>query len=89
MNFIVKEDIIEYVIDGKVLAYVTFPKIDDFTVDITHTVVDESLRGQGIASKLMLVLYNELKARNLKAKLTCSYAINWYNKNTEYNDVLA
>lgn len=39
--------------DDKLLAEVTFPEIDKDTVNIDHTFVDPSLRGQNLADKLM------------------------------------
>ena len=39
--------------DGKLLAEITFPTGEDGVADIDHTFVDESLRGQGVASQLV------------------------------------
>lgn len=75
--------------DGKLLAEVTFPNIDDNTVLIDHTFVDESLRGQGVAAKLMEAVAEELIKNKKKVKLSCSYAISWFAKHPEYNDILA
>jgi len=38
---------------GTVTAEVTFPEGADGTVTIDHTFVDESLRGQGMAGRLL------------------------------------
>ena len=48
-----KAKIAYYSEDGEILAEVTFPAVNKNTVNINHTFVDESLRGQGIAGKLM------------------------------------
>lgn len=69
---------------GDMLAEVTFPNIDENTVDINHTFVDNSLRGQGIAGKLMEELTADLEKGALKAVPTCSYAQRWFEKHTEY-----
>ena len=79
---------------NKVIAEVTFPKISDIgvsdaTVNLNHTFVDKSLRGQGIAGKLMEALATRLRKENKKAILTCPYAIDWFEKHTEYSDILA
>ena len=60
--------------EGTLLAEITFPNLDDNTVDVNYTFVDSSLRGQGIAGKLMQELVKDLQARGLKAVPTCSYA---------------
>lgn len=69
---------------GGLLAEVTFPNIDEATVDVNHTFVDTSLRGQGIAGKLMQELVADLAANNLKAVLTCSYAQGWFENHPQY-----
>ncbi len=71
---------------GSLLAEVTFPYTDETqsTVEVDHTFVDTSLRGQGIAGKLMSELADELEKRDLKAVPTCSYAVSWFEKHPEY-----
>lgn len=89
MNFTIEENRIYLQGNDKnVIAEVTFPYIDSSTVEINHTFVDESLRGQGVAGKLLLALVGQLKERNLKAVLTCSYAVTWFEKHPEYKDLL-
>ena len=75
--------------DGTVLAEVTFPDTAPGVVDINHTFVDESLRGQGIAGKLLRQVAQELKETGRRAKLSCSYAVNWFAKHPEWSEVLA
>lgn len=74
--------------EGGLLAEITFPKIDDTTVNINHTFVDESLRGQGIAGKLMTELVQELTTQKLTAVPTCSYAVGWFDKHPEYSHLV-
>lgn len=74
--------------NGKILAEVTFPEIDENTVNVNHTFVDDSLRGQGIAGKLMEELVIELQNSDRKAVLSCSYAISWFNKHPQYKDLI-
>jgi predicted GNAT family acetyltransferase len=74
--------------EGKTIAEVTFPETSDNTVDINHTFVDGSLRGQGVADKLLSELAQELKNKNKKAVATCSYAVGWFEKHPEYEDLL-
>ena len=58
-------------------------------VNITHTEVDPSMGGQGIAGKITEHVANLLRADGRKAELSCSYAIKWFQKHPEYSDVLA
>jgi len=73
--------------EGKTVAEVTFPQISNEEVNVNHTFVDSSLRGQGMAGKLMTALATDLKKNNKKAKATCSYAVEWFEKHPEHNDI--
>lgn len=80
---------IEYVDpDGKALARVTFPDRADGTVDIDHTFVDESLRGQGVAGMLMRAVAEELRETGRRAHLSCSYAKSWFEKHPQELDLV-
>lgn len=74
---------------GKVIAEITFPKNDkdpsQRTAVIDHTFVDESLRGQGAAGKLVKAAADKLTQEGYKISVTCSYAARWFEKHTEYN----
>ena len=74
--------------EGKVVAYVEFPEINGVP-NVMHTVVDKSLRGQGIAGKLMTALVEKMEKEGRKLELTCSYAIDWFEKNKGHENVLA
>ncbi len=73
---------------GAIIAEVTFPDVKEGVVNINHTFVDDSLRGQGIAGKLMVEAAEQLRKENKKAILTCPYAIGWFGKNHGYEDIL-
>ncbi len=73
---------------GQAIAEVTFPPLSKNVVCINHTYVDESLRGGGIASKLLDAVVQDLRRKDLKAVLTCSYAIKWFKQHPEYTDLL-
>lgn len=72
---------------GKTIAEVTFPKVSDDVVNIDHTFVDRSLRGQGIAGKIMAEAAEHIRNTNKKAKATCSYACDWFDEHDEYSDI--
>lgn len=74
---------------GTLIAEVTFPNKSATTVDINHTFVDDSLRGQGVAGKLLLAAVESIHAQNKKAVATCPYAVKWFEKNPEYSDLLS
>jgi len=89
-NFIQEQNRIYQMNDNNdVIAEVTFPAISDNVVNVNHTFVDDSLRGQGIAGKLMEATVATLREQNKKAQLTCTYAITWFEKHPENADVVA
>lgn len=73
---------------NKLLAEVTFPETKNGLWDINHTFVDDSLRGQGIAGKLMEAVAKQAEAKNKKLLPTCSYAVQWFEKHKEYQELL-
>ncbi|HEX3077753.1 MAG TPA: GNAT family N-acetyltransferase [Lachnospiraceae bacterium] len=75
--------------NGKVIAEVTFPSRTQDTVDINHTFVDDSLRGQGIAGQLLQQAADQIRSNGIKAVASCSYARQWFEKHPEYADIKA
>ena len=68
-----------YLEDNVKCGYLNF-EIENNTLDILSTVVDEKYRGKGIASKLTEYIYNYTVENGLNIKCTCSYAKEWFNK---------
>ncbi len=66
-----------------VIAEVEFEEVKDGVYNIFHTFVDEKLRGQGIASKLVEKAVETIKRKNGKVEATCSYAKKWLEKNKD------
>ena len=65
---------------GNIIAIIEFEEIEKGVFNIYHTFVDESLRGKGIASKLVEEVVNEIKSRDGKVEATCSFAKKWLKK---------
>ena len=77
--------------EEQALAEIDFPAMEEEpgTVKITHTYVDESLRGRGLAGKLMTRLITYLERNQLKAWPSCSYAVDWFAKHSEAAHLLS
>ncbi len=75
MDFKVEKERI-YSVDGtgRIIAEINFPQKDGNTFVIERTFVDESLRGQGIAGKLVDLAIEKIETQGGKAEATCSYA---------------
>ena len=87
MEFITEKDRI-YATDpaGKIVAEVTFPTANGVST-INHTFVDPSLRGEGIAGKLVNLAADKILAEGNKIAATCSYAVAWFRRHPEYHAV--
>lgn len=67
---------IVYILDNEIKGEVCF-KIVKNEATIYHTYVDNDLRGQGIASKLVSMAFDYLEEKGYKIECSCSYARNW------------
>jgi predicted GNAT family acetyltransferase len=74
--------------DGKRLAEITYVFINPQAINVNHTFVDPSLRGQGIARKLMDKVVEFAKEEGLKIKPTCSYAVKVFPRYPEYEELI-
>ena len=74
--------------DGNIIAEVNFPEAGQNVVDINRTFVDPSLRGQGVAAKLMEMVFSEIEASGRKATLSCPYAVKWAAGNEKFKDCI-
>lgn len=86
MNYQYKEDEL-YILkeDGSFLVHVTFPMIEEGVVNINHTFVDVSLRGQGVASEMMHATMAYIISKGLKVVATCPYAVTWLKRHKDYD----
>lgn len=73
---------------GSEVARIDFPSLPGNVVDIRRTFVDESLRGRGIAAKLMKAAADKIRSEGKKARPSCSYAIKWFEQHRDYADIL-
>ncbi len=67
---------IVYILDNEIKGEVCFKIINNEAI-IYHTYVDNDLRGQGIASKLVSMAFDYLEEKGYKIEYSCSYAKNW------------
>ena len=72
--------------NAKIIAEIEFEEIESGVFNIYHTFVDESLRGKGIASKLVKEAVSEIESRNGVAQATCTYAKKWLEQNKQKED---
>lgn len=68
-------------------AYITFKLNKDGNYIIRHTVVNEALRGNGIAKKLVDAMIDKALAENVKIIPICSYVVDYFEKYPEKNEI--
>ena len=66
--------------EGKVVAEIEYEDMGNNEFNIYHTFVDDNLRGQQIASKLVEMAVEEIEKRRGKVSATCSYAKAWLER---------
>jgi predicted GNAT family acetyltransferase len=74
--------------EQKVIVNATFPFIKPGVVNVDHTYVDPSLRGQGIASTLMSNVVEFARQKGYKVVATCPYAVVWFKRHKDHNDII-
>lgn len=90
MDLVMERDRVQVLDEAwNVLAEVTFPQVEPGVVEINHTFVDESLRGQGVAGELLGRAVASIAASGYYARPTCSYAVSWFEKHPEHAALLA
>ena len=55
----------------------------------THTFVPPSLRGQGVAERVVRPMLEEARRRSLRVEPACSYVAAFIQRHTEFHDLLA
>ena len=67
--------------NNETIAEVTFYEIENGVYNIDHTFVDDSLRGQGIGSRLVKEAIDTIKEKGAKVEATCPFASKWMEEN--------
>ena len=74
---------------GQRIAEISYVWRSDDIIVADHTWVDDSLRGQGAARKLLDVLVEFAREKKLKIVPTCSYVEVMFRREKSFADVIA
>jgi len=86
MNYIFKDhEVYVFKDDLTYLVHATFPLLEEGVVNIDHTYVDVSLRGQGVASEMMHAVMTYVIEKKYQVVATCPYAVSWLKRHKEYD----
>ncbi len=73
-------------VENDLTVFANYRTHDGRTV-ITHVEADPALRGTGAAARLMQAIVDHARAKNLKLIPRCSYAVAWFQRHPEAQDV--
>jgi predicted GNAT family acetyltransferase len=73
--------------DGRRIAEQAYDRLDPHRVVIVHTEVDPSLRGQGVARRLLETFVAWARSTGTRVKATCEYAKAQFEKDASLRDV--
>lgn len=73
--------------NGEIAAEVTFRPMNESTLILDHTYVDPSLRGQGVAEKLVRRVVDLAREEGKRIIPACSYADALFRRHKEFEDV--
>jgi len=73
---------------GETLAQIDFVSNEENDIVIEHTIVSETLKGQGIGVKLVKKVVDYAREKNKKIIPHCPYAKKVLEATKEYEDVL-
>lgn len=89
MDYKLKEGKISLEEGGKEKAVITWEEstVEDNLIYVTHTIVHESLQGQGIAQELLERIVKHARDTGKKIVPVCKYAYKKFNQSDKYDDV--
>ena len=74
--------------ENGLLAVADYRIREDGSYALPHVEADPALRGTGTAGRLMTAIVAEARARNLVLVPRCAYAVAWFRRHKEAEDVL-
>lgn len=87
MNFKHENGISHYQ-DGEMRVGYILHKNDHGVLSINTVFVNDEFRNQGIASQMMHSFYDYIKENNIKVLPICPYAVTWFKRNKDKQDIL-
>jgi uncharacterized protein len=78
----------ELVDDGRVLGYADYHEQGDVLV-FPHTVIEPSLRGQGLGAELVGGALDQVRAAGRRVEARCWYVAQFIDEHAEYRELLA
>lgn len=74
--------------DERALAGLIDYRLSEDFIVLTHTEVLDGFEGQGIGSRLVRAVFEDLRARDIAVIPKCPFIVAWLQKHPEQHDVL-
>jgi uncharacterized protein len=71
---------------GSGLAYISYERPDEQTIDLQHTVVPEADRGRGVGASLVEAAIRHARENGLRVIPTCPFVKAWLEKHPQHQD---
>lgn len=78
----------EVLVDGELGGYISY-ELSEGVIDLQHTVVLPTHRGQGLAGMLAERAFEDARAQGLKVIPTCPFVLGWTKDHPEVADLIA
>jgi predicted GNAT family acetyltransferase len=78
----------EILVDGELAGLATY-RVRDGTVIVTHSEIDPSFRGRGLAGELARQTLDTLRERGDRVVPACPYFAKYVAEHPEYDDIIA
>jgi predicted GNAT family acetyltransferase len=75
-------------VDGEQAGLIDY-NLEDGTIDILHTEIDEEKREHGLASWFLQQVLDEVRTTDLTLVAHCAFARQWLTEHEDYQDLLA
>lgn len=83
-----EENRISAILDGKTIGLIDYEKINQDTIAVYHTEVDEEYEGNGIAAQMTKELIKFVKDKGYKIQPLCSYTKAFIERHSEYSELI-
>jgi uncharacterized protein len=70
------------------IAYISYAEPDERTIDLQHTMVPETDRGQGVGSALVRTAITHARRQGKRVIPTCPFVKQWLERHPDQGDVL-
>jgi hypothetical protein len=76
----------EAYVDGQLAGFTAYD-VDDQTITILHTEVDDAFEGRGVGSEMVRQILDRLREGELRVVVLCPFVNAWLRRHPDYRDI--